>query len=130
MSHDRGCWKCGREQWEYRACSESGCPKRRWWQLLPPTTSAQTTETNEPSWNSNLEQAPFDVPLLVAVDVDGLRWIDIADRSSDGDYWMLYYAGSSYSAIKATCIKKWATLPSWPHPAQHLPEMPLGRGST
>lgn len=28
MSHDRGCWKCGRDQWDYDNCRDSDCAKR------------------------------------------------------------------------------------------------------
>ena len=27
MSHDRGCWKCGRDIWEYDRCTEPQCAK-------------------------------------------------------------------------------------------------------
>jgi len=27
MSHDRGCFQCGREQWEYLNCPEKDCAK-------------------------------------------------------------------------------------------------------
>ena len=28
MSHDRGCFKCGRDNWDYRGCSLKDCVKR------------------------------------------------------------------------------------------------------
>lgn len=28
MSHDRGCWKCGAERWEYDSCQDKDCAKR------------------------------------------------------------------------------------------------------
>lgn len=28
MSHDRGCYKCWKEKWAYRSCTEEDCPKR------------------------------------------------------------------------------------------------------
>lgn len=27
MNHDRGCWKCGRDRWDYDSCSEANCAK-------------------------------------------------------------------------------------------------------
>lgn len=27
MSHDRGCYLCGNDMWEYKNCSRTGCPK-------------------------------------------------------------------------------------------------------
>lgn len=27
MSHDRGCYKCGKDNWEYETCKEPDCPK-------------------------------------------------------------------------------------------------------
>lgn len=28
MSHDRGCWKCGRDIWDYYACENEDCVKK------------------------------------------------------------------------------------------------------
>jgi len=27
MSHDRGCWKCGRDNWDYGSCTDKDCVK-------------------------------------------------------------------------------------------------------
>ena len=28
MSHDRGCYKCGKDQWEYDGCKDTDCVKK------------------------------------------------------------------------------------------------------
>ena len=47
MSHDRGCFKCGRDNWEYDTCLEFDCPKKAFVKKDEPAMTISNEYTSE-----------------------------------------------------------------------------------
>lgn len=53
MSHDRGCFKCNRDQWEYKNCNDPDCVKRIVEKpVIQPTTKPLTVTKLRPEWST------------------------------------------------------------------------------
>lgn len=49
MSHDRGCFRCGNDRWDYASCTQKDCPKKDLYAGLPSTKRTYTVLRNTPN---------------------------------------------------------------------------------